>query len=244
MGEQAKRRGLHPLAWIGIGCGGLIVVAGLLMLGAGFFVASKVKAGLDEFSDNPAITAAAAAIRLNPELELMEVDKEAGTLTVRNTKTGEELTVDLSDLSQGKLVFSGEEGAVTVQGGDSSLTLSSDDGEMSWGDAAYWEQVPEWIPRYPGSDPEGYMTGGDDRSSSGALPFRTQDDAGAVIDFYRQQLEKATFRVSSTALGGAGTRVMTLEARDSDENRSLQVIATEAADGPTQVMLNFSSKRP
>ena len=102
------KKGLSPLAWIGIGCGGLLLIGILVVSVGGYFAAKTVS---DFVGDNPAADAAEAIVRINPELELVESDREAGTITIREKSTGKEVTVNYSQLERGELVFGDGEGA-------------------------------------------------------------------------------------------------------------------------------------
>ena len=96
------KKGLSPLAWVGIGCGGVVVLGlvALVVLGVSVFNwgrdALEEATGeqslsdiIDNLEDDPAKTLAEAAIRLNPEFEQVNTDDDAGTITFRNTETGE-----------------------------------------------------------------------------------------------------------------------------------------------------------
>jgi hypothetical protein len=86
---QAPKKGLSPLAWVGIGCAVLFVL-GLLVLGGivgvGGYFAKKAAA---KFEKNPTMAAAEMVVRLNPDLELVSSDEKTNTLTIKDKKTGE-----------------------------------------------------------------------------------------------------------------------------------------------------------
>ena len=91
----APKKGLSTGAKIAIGCGAVIVlgaIAMMLLLGWGV---SKAKEYAEEFEENPAKAVAETAVRVNPELDLVSTDDEAGTITFRNDRTGEEATITL-----------------------------------------------------------------------------------------------------------------------------------------------------
>ena len=124
------KKGLSPLAWIGIGCGGLLLIGILVVSVGGYFAAKTVS---DFVGDNPAAAAAEAIVRINPELELVESDREAGTITIREKSTGKEVTVNYSQLERGELVFGDGEGEeVRVQSGTSGdggpISITGSDG--------------------------------------------------------------------------------------------------------------------
>ena len=106
----ADKKGLSPLAWIAIGIGTFVAVgfAGCLALGVFVFrtgqEAVREATGSESLSDfveglrgDPARTAAEAIIRINPELDLISTDDDAGTITFRNTRTDEEATLNFAD---------------------------------------------------------------------------------------------------------------------------------------------------
>ncbi|HSF39476.1 MAG TPA: hypothetical protein VLT87_06755, partial [Thermoanaerobaculia bacterium] len=105
----APKKGLGPLAWVGIGCGALLVIGVVAMFAVGYIA----KRQLDKFEDNPAMAAATLAVRLNPELELVKADEENNTLTVKNKKTGEVVTLSAEDIKEGKFTVTTDEGTTT-----------------------------------------------------------------------------------------------------------------------------------
>ena len=51
----AKKKGLPPLAWVGIGCGALVVIALIVFAVGSWLVAKKVRDVAGEFEANPAM---------------------------------------------------------------------------------------------------------------------------------------------------------------------------------------------
>ncbi len=89
----AKKKGLGPLAWIGIGCGALVVIVAVALVVVGLIAAKKIKDVAGDFKDNPEMAAARLIVKMNPELEEVSADEQAATITVRHTKTGEVVTL-------------------------------------------------------------------------------------------------------------------------------------------------------
>src|SRR6185436_16840912 len=87
-GAPAPKKGMGPLGWIAIGCG-VIALIGILALAAGGWF---VKRQVDKYKDNPTIAAAELIVRANPDLEVVSSDPKGGTLTIKNSKTGETVT--------------------------------------------------------------------------------------------------------------------------------------------------------
>ena len=80
--------------WLLGGCLLLLLLVGGACVVGGYFVAQKVKGVAGDFEDNPAKAAAELVVKLNPDLEMVESDDEDGSITVRNSSTGEESTFD------------------------------------------------------------------------------------------------------------------------------------------------------
>ncbi|MGH9381695.1 MAG: hypothetical protein ACRD2Z_13930, partial [Thermoanaerobaculia bacterium] len=160
--QPQQKKKLGPLAWILIGCLGLVVLAGAVMLAGGFFVAKKVKEVAKDYQENPARAAAELVVRANPDLELVEADDEAQTLTIRNKKTGEVFTADWSDIQQGKFRIESDGKEVTVdatratrgEGGVITVTDESGDATVTIG-GGDTSSVPAWFPAYPGASKAG-----------------------------------------------------------------------------------------
>mgnify|MGYP006982482250 CR=1 FL=1 len=77
---------MKPIAWIGIGCGVVILIAVIAVLGAGIFVYDKASDFAEDFSENPVAIAAETIVRLSSELELVDSDREGRTITVRGSR--------------------------------------------------------------------------------------------------------------------------------------------------------------
>src|SRR5262245_51615187 len=93
---------MSPLAKVGIGC---LVFAVLCAIAIGVMFSAGVHFLKKKVGDNPTLAAAELIIRANPELEVVDSDSKAGTLTIRNTKTGEVVTMNAKDIEDGKITF-------------------------------------------------------------------------------------------------------------------------------------------
>ena len=151
--EQQKKKGLGTLAWIGIGCGALLLIMLIAMGACGIFVANVAKDSLEtikdvaeDFSENPA---AELVVRVNPEIELVESDREAGRITIREKSSGKVLTFTYEDISEGRFSFEGEDGealridASGATNGEATITLESEDGTTTVVTVEQKEKEPE-----------------------------------------------------------------------------------------------------
>lgn len=247
MSNGAQKKGLSPLTWIAIGCGALFlvfIVVSVAVLGFGFF---KAKEMAKEFEGNPAKAAAEMMVRLNPELELVESDDEAGTITIKNVKTGETMTVDFEDVAEGKISFSTEEGEMSIDASEGEegggVTFTGPEGEVRLG--ASLEKVPDWVPLYPdSSEARGTYTSETEEEVTGIVAVKTSDDTATVLAYYEEHLAGEGYEIvqrsSTTAEGGS---FASLQAEKAEPQRVLIVSIVEQ-DGETQVNINYTEKVP
>ena len=247
-GTQApERKGLHPLAWVGIGCGVLLVIAAAAVIIGGFFVARSVKHVAEDFEDNPGLAAARFIVKASPELEEVEVNEDEGTMTVRNTKTGELITVNFADIAEGRFSWStdGEE-EVTVDVSDAedgTVRIERGDGDgfsLTTG-AAVSDEIPGWVPVYPGSEPEnrGTMTTSD--SVNGNFTLKTDDPVTDVLAYFRDELKGAGFEVNVNTYSGEGAEGALLNASNEAEKQNV-VVVIGTTDGATTMSVTYTSK--
>lgn len=246
--QAPQRTGLHPLAWVGIGCGVILVLVLIAVMVGGFFLARTVKDVAGDFEDNPGLAAARLVVKASPDLEEVEVDKDAGTMTVRNTKTGELVTLNFEDIRNGRFSWTdddGQEVSVDVSDADSgTVKVESSDGDgftLSTG-AAVSEEIPEWVPIFPGSETRnrGTMTTSD--SLNGNFTLTTDADVDEVLAFYRDTLESAGYKVSVNSYTSDDAKGAMLNGTDEAEERTVIVILGTDG-GATQATVTYTSKK-
>jgi uncharacterized protein YneF (UPF0154 family) len=243
-GAPVPKKGTSPLIWILAGCGGLIVIAILVLLVGGYFVAHKVKGYADMAKKNPAMAAAKLMVSVNPDLEIVSEDDDKGTITVRDKKTGEEITMNAEDIKQGRLKFKNKKGEeVTFEGsgesGKEGFKIKTDKGTMAFGNAQ-GEAPPSWVPAYPSAKAIASTRESTDEGFTGTYSFQTSDSGGAVLAFFEKELKKAGFSVERTSTGqmsGLGT----INARGKDGKHTVNVVVTSVTD-ETQVMVQYTSE--
>jgi hypothetical protein len=241
----------------------VIVVSATLI--AGFFVARKVKDVAADFEDNPGLAAARFIVKASPELEEVEVDEDAGTMTIRNTQTGELITVNFEDIEQGKFSWTagGEEVTVDVsEAEDGKLRWTADGEEMTVdvseaedgtvkiesSDGKGWQlsasevssEAPDWVPIYPGTEPAGGTTMKSSDGVTGNFELTTDDPVAGVIAFYQETLKARGFTVNVNTFTGEGSEGGMVNASAESEKKSVVVVVSRE-DGPTRVAVNFSS---
>ncbi len=238
----APQKKTSPLVWILVGCGGLIVIVGIVFLVGGYFVAHKIKGYAETAKKNPAMAAAKFAVAVNPDLEVVSEDDDKGELTIRNKKTGEEITMNAQDIKQGRLKFKNEKGEeVTFEGsgqeGKEGFRIKSDKGSMTFGAGAA-EKAPAWVPAYPAGKA---LVSASEKTASGVrghLSFQTTDSADQIMTFYERELKAAGFAVERTAMQGA-VHIANLNAKAGGGARTVNVIVTPVGDS-SQVAVQYS----
>ncbi len=79
-GGPSERKGLSPVAWIAIGCAGILVLAGIATFVGGIFIFKKAKNVVQEMEDNPVLATAKLIAATNPDVELVAADEETQTV--------------------------------------------------------------------------------------------------------------------------------------------------------------------
>jgi hypothetical protein len=240
------KKGTSPLVWVAVGCGGLLLVVVIVIIAGGAFLFHKGKTYMKEAEKNPAMAAAKLMVNLNPDLELVSTDEAKGTITVRNKKTGETMTVDLADAKKGRFGFKnekGEEMTIETQGGKGGggVRLHSKEGTMTFGVGSKAE-APAWVPTYPGSAPKGVYSGKGATGATGALQFETEDPPQKVLSYFEDQLKADGFTVSTNSYKQSGAMTGGLVSASNDAaNRSVNVTVS-VEEGKTQVMVNYTEE--
>ncbi len=248
-----KKSGLPALAWIGIGCGAIVligVIAFSLLVGWGVHKAKGFAEKADKDPSYAAMKVAEIAIKANPDYELVSADEDAHTFTVRETKTGKETTIDLADIQNGKLgIKSGDQemtvGAESDDNGGGALTVRDKDGKtrfrMGTGGG---EDIPGWVPRYEGAKIAGTGVSNTDEGTSGGFTFTTDDALDDVVSFYKKALADAGMKITgNNTFSNEGSRGATLTAGEESAGRTVQVFIGSTPGKGTQGTVTFAEKK-
>ena len=244
----APKMQTSPLIWVLAGCGGLVLVVVSVLAVGGFLVGRKIKSFAADAERNPAVAAAELVVRASPDLELVDKDYDRGTITIRNKKTGEVLTIDAEDAKEGRFRFRTEKGEeMTFEGkGDSgggTLKVTGKDGQMTFG-AGTEIEAPSWLPVYPDATAQGNYSGTTAEGRSGGFTFQTPDEVQKVISFYKRAFENEGLEVNSstfeqngqvaggTVTGTAGNREAGVTVgRDTDSNTTTATVMYKIGKG-------------
>ncbi len=260
-GSEPAKQGMSPWAWVAIGCGGILVVGFVVFLALGLFVFKKTQEVVEEatggeslsefvesMKENPTKTAAETVIRINPELELVSTDDEAGTITFTNTRTGEEATLNFEDIAEGRFSMTTDEGEFRVDASDAAegggVTFSGPDSQESrFGASADLSDVPDWVPSYPGAtDVTSTMHTSSANGVMGAFTGKSTDGAQKVLDHFKQLFENEGYEVGTESMTRTGDGAFGAINGDLEDGRSVNVVIIESGDG-TQVTINYNQKK-
>jgi hypothetical protein len=212
----------------------------------GYLAARKVEQLANDAEKNPALATAKMMVALNPDLETVSTDEAKGTITVKDRKTGKIVTVDFEAAKNGKFSFKGEDGQdVTIEAkgseGSGSLEVKTDKGSMKFGAGSSAENMPDWLPSYPGAKAEGVFSvrGGD--GNTGSFSFTTTDSVDEVMSYYETELKGEDLRVSVTTTKANGVSGGVVTGEDKGKGRTA-VVTVGAKAGGTQVNVTFASK--
>lgn len=234
---------MSALGWVAIGCGAIAII-GILVMGGLAFMGGRF---LKRAADNPAFTAAEFAVRANEDLELVESDADKGTLTVKNIKTGEVVTLNAKDIEEGKLTFTTKEGTTTIDGSSSeeggTLKVTNEKGEEAvFGTSSGApKNLPSWVPVYTGAKVEGSYDATTAEGRNAMFTVSSSDSVDQVAEFYKSQLEGAGLKVERSSYETAGSKTIMIAGKTDDDKRTASVTVS-TGDGKTQAIVNFVEK--
>lgn len=185
-----------PWVWVAVGCGGVLLLVLLIFLIGGYFVAKKVGNFAKEAEKNPAMAAAKMIAAVTPDIEVVEADDKRNTITLRNTKTGEVVTMDVNDVKEGRIKFKTDKGEAEISGDrGGGVTIRTEEGTATFGTG---DDYPGWLPSYPGASPVALFASRTENESMGTWQFTTADDAAKVVSFFQRELKERGFKITST----------------------------------------------
>jgi hypothetical protein len=243
---QPPKKGMGPLAWVGIGCGVIIVICVIALGALGFFVKKKV----EQYKDNPTMAAAELAVRANPDLELVSSDPKAGSMTVKDKKTGEVTTFKADDLANGKFSITTKDGTTKVdasgakdgQGATFKVTDEKGQEQVATFGGTTPQSLPSWVPAYPGGTVQGTFDTTGPQGRSAAFGMSTADATGKVLDWYEAQLKAAGLKVEKTTYNTNGQTGGIVTGKSDDEKRMVNVMVG-SNEGKTQATVSFEDKK-
>lgn len=224
-----------PLLYILIGCFGLLVLGALGTAITGWFLAKKVR----EVAENPAVAVAKILAAANPDIDVLEVDDDAGFIRIREKSTGKEMTIDFEEARQGRIVMRDESGRrVELRREGGRLEVETPEGRLRVGGEGE-RDLPAWLPTYTGTTGQALLSSTEQEGRRGVYTFQTPDDANLVAAFYEAELPKAGFEVKRESVSAAAGTTISLAASSSDKLTRVKILR---ADGNTVVAISWEPR--
>lgn len=260
-----SRKGLHPLAWVGIAIGTMMLLGGAVVGVGTMIFMNRVERFVETVQHNPARVAAEAISRMDPDLDVVAYDDMAGTVTVHNLRSDQVSTVDFEDIVEGELfVDQGEkdfeldvDGSLVIRTEDGRLALDlkgdeeggtlvieTDEGETRIGAGRQAEGPPDWVPIFEELErPRRIYSASTGDGFLGAVAWETDASPERVVRFYAEWLEDEGYNVRSERYSeGSRERQGAAWGSLDDDERTVFVLAVEE-DGVTKVVLNYTDQR-
>ena len=241
----------------------LCVVLGIILLMVGscvatcIYVGKKARTYAEESKKNPQISALALAATLSPGVEVVSKDLDAGTIVLKNKKTGETVKLNAADFSQEKIaevidrIAQGKGVPVTTKAGSSagqtvSSSASSDAGSPTVS-AAQAAAQSSTLKKFPADFP--VYTGGNVRTleasqetlagmSTAQHVFLTGDAPDVVAESIGKKLAAAGYTQKASE-NGSDEHGATLTSLFQKDGMSATVnLSIHIEDGQTHVEIS------
>jgi len=209
---------------------GIMVTCGVLLYTGMHFLKNATGYDSELLKTNPGLAMAKMATAMNKDLELVSSNDREGTIVVREKSTGKVMTMKF-DPDTKKMVIVGNDGSkisMSGQGSTGGLTVQSADGSTVQYGNSTGNNVPSWVPVYPGSHPQGLISATNADGSQNTFSFKSPDPASKILSFYTDQLKAAGFTISMTTTTEQGGLV---QAADADKKHTINVMVGTNADG-------------
>lgn len=248
MENGQQKKGLPALAWVGIGCGVLIIIFLIVLFAGGLFVANKVKDVADDYNKNPELATARMIVKLNPEIEEVGVDEEAGTITIRDVESGKTVTANFKDFKDGKFTLTGDDGETVTFDADTSEdggSMSVSSGDESWtvatGDKS--APVPDWVPVPDEGAAGSHHTMTDGSGYGGSVIFMSDQSVDDLIAFFQKELKADGFNATVNRFSGdQGNGGIVTGMKDAEHRSVIVTIGDE--DGQRSVGVAYAQEKP
>jgi hypothetical protein len=229
---------MSPIIWILAGVAGFILLVGIAVVAGGLFLTHKIR-------ENPALATAKLLAAGNPDVEVLSANAGRNTVTFKDKKTGETVTMNFDDLKKGKIVFKGQGQEAILQahgdGQNGTFEINSPQATVKFG-AGTAAKIPNWVPVYPGVSPAVNFSMQGNNAEAGSFQFKTKDSAKAVLEFYEKDLKEAGFRITANISGNIAAASGAMLTAEDSLKRTVMVTAG-TADGGANVNVVFGTNK-
>ncbi|GAA5482131.1 hypothetical protein [Haloferula sargassicola] len=216
--QAPPKKGMHPMAIVGIGCGALLLLA---LIGGGLafrWVTTTYKEMKAAAEENPDRELALQVIEMSPEVTRINEDEQAGTVVLEIADTGETATTTYADLASGSFRFTGPDGAEHALGENPP-------------------PPPAWVPVYPNiAEPRIALQKASATGTEGILAFTTRDSPEMAKAFYAGECSWSNSSSTSTSSFNATSR---FSVSYSGSGRSLEIEGVQIPGDPLRLTVHY-----
>ena len=251
---RGERGGVLVKILVALALIALVVIAAVAV--ASYYAIRKTSQAVEQAAKDPAGKAIEWITRFNPDLEIAR--QPDGRYLVRNKKTGEETTVDLSRLKEGKFELKRPDGRdVKVEAGAGGVSLERDGTVTRLGAAG---PAPDWLPLYPGAAEYGRgvsaqgVPGFGSGLEGAVYSLSVAETPDEVLAWYAAEFRAAGFEVgepqgqavtlSEGGPWGGSASGKLLVARNHDGSRVARVLALGGKAGASEGTQVFVAVNP
>ena len=186
-------------------------------------------------------------VKLNPELEEVATDEEEGTITIRNKKTGEEITVNFEDIEEGKFSFTTDKGEISVDASEmrdaGSIKVTDDEGGVVFSTGgAVSDDVEAWVPIYPGCEPTNRHTMRTEQEQTGGFELETPASVEEALEYYRAALADEGYEVAVNTFTQEDSEGGMVNGSHGEKGRNVVAIFSSEGSGPTKIVIQYSQR--
>src|SRR6266853_4810756 len=118
MDTPSQKQALGPLAWIGIGCGSIVVLGIIVVIAVTVLYGGKFKQFAEDAQKNPARATATTMVTVSGgKLEMAAEDDANKRYTVREKQTGTLTTIYWNETKKAPEIIQGDFSAIPADGG-------------------------------------------------------------------------------------------------------------------------------
>jgi hypothetical protein len=193
-GNEIKKKGLSTLAWVGMGCGGIVLIGIVCVALVGYWGYSKfqsVTTGLGK-------KRAELVLQMSSDLEKVSENEATGEMTVRVKSTNEQITMKYDDLVKGQFPKFAKGDLAKVP---------------SW--------VPRYP---AAMDEASALQSDDASKVSGVITFTIADSTKTIENFYDEETRKLSLdRSVSSSISVNGTDNLNMEYHGGNRSMTISV---------------------
>jgi hypothetical protein len=209
---------------------GIIAYMGMRMIKQAGFDSELMK-------NNPGLAMAKMVTAMNKDYETVSTNDRTGTIVVREKSTGKVMTMKFDPATKQMVVTTddGKQAKVTID--SNGVSAQSADGTVKFGSAT-GNDVPSWVPVYPGSSPQGTMSSTSAEGSQNTFTFKSKDPSTKIISYYSDQLKTLGFTINMTTTTEGGM----VQATDDAKKHTISVIVGSSSDGTETAITAIEKK--